>query len=429
MMRFSRTSVLAAALLAAAIVLAADASSASAGIYTVTSCHTDTGKVNNAWTYETTKPSAFIFANNCSNGEGALLPSGVDTRNSLVLQSQLGLHGSGSQAALVFAAPLGTTTTQISYDRQLQVFNSDFWTSRLQTAEATIESCKLSPGWSVCTLAGIGFFGSLHSPVLRLELVDSSNQGSGGGTSSSASAVIREISVQITDNTLPAANTLSGSLVGASNVTSGGTVTVGGSDSTGIKRVEVLLDGQLVDSTANVCNYTYRAPCALTSTSFSSTFNVGTAALAAGSHTLTGRVVDAAENVATRTATFQVAAATTTPPVTSTPPTPKPPTTTPPAAKAATTQSAALKLTSVRLTGKKATVKGTIKKAAKGTVRVKLTWRDAKTKKNRSKTYTAKRSGSKWSLSRAFKPKKAKVSVTFKAKAPWKSATVTKNIR
>lgn len=409
--------------LVAALAMLAMPSGAAAGTYTISACSNSVGWANHAWSTETSAGGLFTTNDFCATG-GSAPTGGVDTTHALALSSQLAAMPAPAFGYLRFDAPIGTSITGFSYNRQLRVFNNGAWRASTSTDDGELEGCQVSGVATYCDAPSAGrpfdVFNALNSSFLRIG-GSCAAACSGGGAVSALSVAAGNINVTVTDPTAPTANDLTGSLPGGSALTGNHQVTVAGSDVVGVKSVDVLIDGNVAGSANNSCDYTYTRPCAQVAPSFSSTFSVNVSALAAGSHTLTGRVVDAANNMSTKSSTFTVYQ----PPVVPPPPPPAPPPA--PPVPTPTPRNSYLRLSSSSINGKTLKVAGLIHSQASGKITVKLTYRDSR-RKLRTKVYTASKSGQRWSIKRSFTPRRASMSIRFAGNSPWVSTSLVKSL-
>lgn len=410
--------------LAAAAVMALAPASASAGTFNVVSCSASNTWVNNSWTTSFSTGGQFDAYTNCNSSSASAI-NGVDVTRALAIATKPVSMPAPASAFWRLDAPSGLTITRLAYNRQMRIYNSGVW--RVQTLADTseLEGCQLGPLDTECNVnagsRGTIAFTSLTATSVRFGASCISGC-IGGGSGPAVAVAAGSMSVTLSDPTNPSANALSGSLPGGSSVTGSQSVTVSGSDLTGIKTASVLIDGNQVNSTNNSsCDFSFTRPCAQISPSFSSTFSVDTSALAPGSHTLTGRVYDAAGNMASSSSSFSVY----TPPLV-TPPVVTPPVVTPPP-PAPTPRNSYLRLTSSSINGKTLKAQGLIHSQASGTITVKVSYRDSKGKA-KTKTYTATKSGQKWTLNKIFTPKKASMSIKFTGNSPWVSVSLVKSL-
>jgi hypothetical protein len=280
-----------------------------AGTFTVSSCDRSTGNVNQAWLASlNSDPAHLDVAVTCPPLAGGTLRQ----------QQEQGLWAAdhlpsttnspdGAQAAWVLTAPAGTSVTHVSYDRFVGSTPELGWVSGLWADGALIDTCSASNGQ--CT--GGGAYGdptgdtaelSMHATQLRFGVRCSEVNSGGCLTGFSGHAVWASMAgsaVTITDNTPPDLGSPTGPLWGAGPAGGyhRGIEQVGftPSDSTGIKQVSLIVDGQASEIRDQACDYTQVAPCP---TLPNQTFNLDTNSLADGSHTIVIAAEDAAGNVA-----------------------------------------------------------------------------------------------------------------------------------
>ena len=169
----------------------------------------------------------------------------------------------------------------------------------------------------------------------------------------------------------------------APSVSANGTVsaTVSGSDQTGVSRLELVVDGQVVASSSRSCDFTRILPCESPGGQVSAQLTSN--GLTPGTHQVVGRAYDAAGNAASTAAQAVVATnppsstpTPTTPPVPT--PTPGPPGTpqsgpTPTPGAGGSSIAAKLKISSVSRSGSRVRVRGSIAKGCRSRLTVKIT--------------------------------------------------------
>ncbi len=419
------------AVVAASLLIASaiGAAGANAGTYNVNACTgMNTTAINNSWTSDVSNASAMLYGQYCDTTGPYTPPGEISYDDTLVMRSALGALPVPTSGYLRFDAPLSTTISAVSGTRLLRIYGDDFWRATFTTDSGELEGCQTTPAVIQCTLSGAFNFTGLNTSWLRFGAYCWSFC-DGGGTSATAHALLYSATVTITDNTPPVANTPTGDLIGT--VTGTKDVTISGSDSTGIKRVDLLIDGNQWYTQSQVCDYTYPAPCAVSSTSWSHTFSTNVTSLANGAHTVAARVYDTAGNTATTSTSFTV----------DNPPAPTPPTgstggsggtgttgTTPPPTPPPAAVDPGLRLVSSTLRKKRLRVVSTTNAAAVGHVDVIVRYRDSK-RKLRTRTFRSVRSGARFTTSRALSASRASITVRFTPGAGWLSSSIVRTLK
>ncbi len=204
----------------------------------------------------------------------------------------------------------------------------------------------------------------------------------------------------------------------APSVSASGTVSavVSGSDQTGISRLELLVDGQVVASSVRSCDFTRILPCASPGGQVNAQLTSN--GLVPGTHQVAGRVYDAAGNAASTAAQAVVAANPPSSPAPPTPPTPTPtplpgpPTPTPGPGPGGPAAAVKLKISSVSRRGSRVRVRGSIAKGCQSRLTIRVTAAGRK----RTAHITSPRSG-RWGAWVSGVRRHAKVRVKVSAKA------------
>jgi hypothetical protein len=305
---------------------------ASSGSYTVAACSTAPGFVNHAFSAVDNDPTHLA--------QGALCPA--LSGGSLLQQQEQGLYTAdklsatsgaitGASAGELFTAPRDTEITELSWDRYLGIHFEANWTVGLWV-DGVIEpsdTCTADYGNGFeCAVGDAYGNANSHQELRGLDAHELlvGVQCAGGGCTSGASihrawASIYDATVTLSDSTPPTIGPFSGSLTeGSESNTQSLNFAV--SDSTGIKELDVALDGEplLGSPGEQACDYTNPVPCPSLPTQ---TYTISTAPLAAGTHTVVVKAIDAAGLLSISSQDFTVVKPpSTTPPGTTTHPSP-----------------------------------------------------------------------------------------------------------
>lgn len=307
------------ALLVATFVVVGWPTTAIAGTFDVTSClHSPTGSANNAWVPSATDATVHT-SSTCSAGMTADPAPVVETLVGLSAGSTWGVTTTnGAEARWRLTAPAGTAITRIRYHRYSGRWSTTYHMPFLRSAEGTIldADCAILP-----TEAGGNDYwchsgaaspngGSAYADVATNTSSLDFGIGCNGACPSTASnyrtwASMYGSTVTITESTPPVLNASSTGAWGDPGWLAGNqTVTVASStDTTGIKRLRLLVDGAPAQTVTPACNYTYVVPCANQS---NVAMALDTTQLADGQRTLTLESTDAANNTTTATKTVRL---------------------------------------------------------------------------------------------------------------------------
>jgi hypothetical protein len=284
--------------------------------YTVPACNTAPGNVNNAW------PATDNDTANISQGIGCPAVTGGST----LQQQEQGLYTvdnltagagaiGGARAGYTLTAPTNTTITELTWDRYLGIHFDESWIVGLWVDGV------LEPSDTCTANFGDGFecsvgaeYGELSSHQ-DLQGLDAHQlfvgvQCASGGCTSGASihhvwASVYDATVTLSDSTPPTLGPFSGSLAGGGVQSGTQNLSFPVSDSTGIKELDVALDGRILPESpgAQSCDYTNPTPCPSLATQ---TYTVNTTALTDGQHTIEVKAIDAAGLVSTASQAFTV---------------------------------------------------------------------------------------------------------------------------
>jgi hypothetical protein len=287
-----------------------------AGSYAVPACTTAPGNVNHAW------PATDNDTANISQGVGCPALMG----SSVLQQQEQGLYTvdnlaaisgaiAGASAGDTFTAPTNTAITELSWTRYMGIHFDASWAVGLWVDGVLrpSDTCTADFGNNFECSVG-GEYGELSSHE-TLQNLDAHQlfvgvQCSGGGCTSGASihhvwASIYDATVTLSDSTPPTIGPFSGPLANGGDETGTQSLAFSVTDSTGIKALDVTLDGATVPGSpgAQSCDYTNPVPCPSLPTQ---TYTIDTTALSAGQHTIEVKAIDAAGLVSTSTQTFTV---------------------------------------------------------------------------------------------------------------------------
>jgi hypothetical protein len=284
--------------------------------YAVTACTTAPGNVNHAW------PAT---DNDIANISQATVCPAL-TGGSTLQQQEQGLYTvdnlsassgaiTGASAGNTFTAPENTTITELSWSRYLGIRFDESWAVGLWVDGVLqpSDTCTADLGNGFECSVG-GEYGELSSQEdlrgLEAHQLFVGVQCASGGCTSGASihrvwASVYDATVTLSDSTPPTIGPFTGTLASGGAQTGMQTLSFPVSDSTGIKELDVTLDGQPLPGSpgAQACDYTNPTPCPFLATQ---TYTVNTTALTDGQHTLEVKAIDAAGLVSTASQPFTV---------------------------------------------------------------------------------------------------------------------------
>lgn len=425
------------ALTLAAAALTAGASTAHAGTYEVVSCGLADG-FNLSWTLETNNPS--IRATDRCGSDVEDDADSINTYNrALGVRTVLGAPDLpvGAAGYLRFEVPAGLTIVALRSAGRSHA-SSESWLTVTETNTGVISSCQSAtacvgdpnatddPGGPTSAIP-------ISPPALWVRRGFRCTQApcEAGVSIHDASRAMWAAGVTVSDQTLPVAalGSVPASVVNGDVLK----VAVSGSDQTGTKRLELLVDGVAVGSSDRGCDYRKVLPCETPGGSVSATFNTPQW-LGVGVHTLAARTVDAAGNVG-QSAPQQITVSpapqdpgpttpATTPPD-STPST-SPPVTTPPTTPPGTTPNtplaAGLRLRSVKRSGTTVRVRGLVAAGCRSRLRIQVRVGG----RTRTVRITAPRTGRWGATIKGVRRGAVRVSVRASASPTCRSAAVTK---
>ncbi len=288
---------------------------ASSDNYAVGACSTALGFVNHAWPAMDNDPANIA--------QGALCPA--RSGGALLQQQEQGLFTvdnlsatsgaiRGASAGYLFTAPTNTEITELSWDRYLGIHFEASWTVGLwiDSVLQPSDTCTADYGNGFeCSAGGAYADTSSHENLrgLAAHQLFVGVQCATGGCTSGASihrawASIYDATVTLSDSTPPTIGPFSGPLTEGSR-SGAQTLTFQVSDSTGIKELDVTLDGETLSGSPGEqsCDYTNPVPCPALPTQ---TYTVNTSALAAGQHTIEVKAINAAGLISTASQLFTV---------------------------------------------------------------------------------------------------------------------------
>jgi hypothetical protein len=289
---------------------------AATATYTVTACTAAPGYVNHAWD-TTDNDDANIT-------QGAICPA--VSGGSTLQQQEQGLYtvdnlaassgaSAGASAGYTFTAPANTTITELVWNRYLGVHFDESWTVGLWADGV------LQPSDTCTADFGNGFECSVGAEYVELsshqdlqgldahQLFVGVECPSGGCTSGASVhhvwASIYDATITLSDSTPPTIGPLSGSLTNGGVQSGIQSLSFPVNDSTGIKELDVTLDGQPLPESpgAQSCDYTDPTPCPSLPTQ---TYMVNTTSLTDGQHVIEVKAIDAAGLVSTVSEPFTV---------------------------------------------------------------------------------------------------------------------------
>mgnify|MGYP000355469546 CR=1 FL=1 len=287
----------AAAMLVLGAGLLAGPASASAGTYVVNACGPSAQNTNHSWTLTNTL-AGVVAGNGCGT---------ADIYGGLYVRERVGGTPSpltNNQAAgWTFTAPPGLTIAGITYKRWLYKNDDNLHAALTNANGAILEECGIAFPADACSVGGagdasksvpasgttaltIGVSCRLVAPFVRCS--------AGGGIKPGFVASLDDAAVTVTDTGPPVTTAPSGGLYGGGWLRGVQSVSVGGSDASGVSRAVVLADGSEVARTDRPCDFTYAKPCS--DAPAGTAVSVDTAKLADGQHMVQAGVVDAAGN-------------------------------------------------------------------------------------------------------------------------------------
>ncbi len=297
-------------LLATALLTLVLAGAADAGSYDVTSCGAAPGAVNNAWQNMGSNSATMATSQDCYAGVSGDAGPNVNFVRGISAATVLdgGTPAAGATAYWRISAPAGAAITRIRYHRYAgELDNEDFGQFLRNGAGASVDSaCNIVHPAFWCAIGApnlsSGAYADITTNTSHLDFgvtCGASVACSPSGALHKTWASIYGSTVTITESTAPtlAVDTAHGAWAGSSWLKGAQEVRVGSaSDTTGIKRLRLLVDGQEVARNDRTCDYTYTVPCS-SATNAVLSFNASN--LAEGEHALTVEATDAANNVTT----------------------------------------------------------------------------------------------------------------------------------
>src|SRR4051794_26770994 len=313
----------------AALLAAIFAAPARAGTYDVTTCSpSGLGGVNHAWNYavrrldqgalNNNEPRAYLVDTSCTDQNGLW----IRTNPAFGEKSSWGVWANWEFTAPPNALVVGLKLWR--YSRVWQTDNGDkagrwdthVWQDSLVELGGEIggtlgpDQCKPGfAGFSNPCVRGAPGFGAnamssyvLATPVVGLGIVCASDKGMldwcrqvGPDSGPAGQFAMRAAVVTVRDDVAPTVQA-SGSLLDPGWRLGNETITFNGTDNTGIRSAQLLLDGQLRASKDFSCDYTYATPCASVS---KQSLSLRSAPITDGTHQVQLVVTDAAGNTGT----------------------------------------------------------------------------------------------------------------------------------
>lgn len=276
------------------ILLLHGAGQASAGTYTVNSC--GSGASSTSWTQFNSDTASMQAGRACGAGG---TNGGLYVQDYLGSQGGTGLTFSGSAATFTLAAPSGSSITGLTYSRHMDKTGDDgAWKVQTRAGVSVLEECAYDPAvQSTCVVGADGgafaTFSGLSASSLSFGIWCDTGCGAGFALHR-AHIVVYSTSVTISDPIPP-------DQVAVSDVPAGwqrGTVavTAAGRDRLGVKKREILIDGNVKGSVSEACDDTSLTPCAGPGQLVSGPVSVDSTGVPEGTHTVTARITDAADN-------------------------------------------------------------------------------------------------------------------------------------
>jgi hypothetical protein len=289
--------------IAALICALAAAAPADAATYNVTACAAGGGNgINNSWANFSEGGVSVPYGSGCWPGRG--LANDIN-------QNAAASAGDGVR----LTAPAGAALSALTVTYQGS-WTGGTWGGQIDDSQTVLWCATFSgypcgvyppaPGWW-------GFYGpaTIHLTgswqTLRLDGFCHSI----GGCQGDLQTAWRDVAVTVSKTTGPALALTGGSLLSAAPLAGSQTLAWKASDTTGIRRVRLLVDGAVAGEQVESCDYTYVAPCP----NASGSFTLDTTKLPDGKHTFTVEARDATDaNAATQSGSFEVANAVPAPP-------------------------------------------------------------------------------------------------------------------
>lgn len=285
------------ALLAAVAAMAWSPSAAKAGTFDVLSCNSAPGYVNNAWYssstgYASTRlqcPAGYGLEASASAGSCYAISPSFSTSRSFAESTTCTMLPGGT-AKWVLTAATGTT---------LQSFQGTWRCSGTSSfGKVGVRSPSGGTGTGACTSSGFTpvsrAFNAGATVVELFATFNSCHISDPGCSGHQVSAALAEARTTVRDDQLPTSAVRGGSLTTGGVKTGIHAVTFDASDSVGVRRAELLVDGDPRAAVDYTCDYSRTAPC---SSQTGSSLVVDTARFADGAHEYWVEVEDAAGNL------------------------------------------------------------------------------------------------------------------------------------
>jgi hypothetical protein len=284
--------------------------------YAVPVCTSAPGDVNHAWPATDNDPANI--------SQSVICPA--LTGGSTLQQQEQGLYTvdnfsassdaiTGASAGYTFTAPVNTAITELSWDRYLGIHFDEKWSVGLWVDGVVQPSdtctADFGDGFECSVGGGYGQLSSheelqgLDAQQLFVGVRCAVGECTSGASTHRVWASVYDATVTLSDSTPPTIGPFTGTLASGGVQTGTQTLSFPVSDSTGIKELDVTLDGQPLPGSpgAQSCDYTNPTPCPSLATQ---TYTVNTTALTVGQHTIEVKAIDAAGLVSTASQPFTV---------------------------------------------------------------------------------------------------------------------------
>jgi hypothetical protein len=276
---------------------------ANAGTYAVVSCLD--GAASAGWTVYNGYVTGIQTGRSCGS-DGTL--GGMYAQDHLASEGGgAGGNGSGAIGVFTLTAPVGTVITGFTYSRYMDKAGDDgSWRVQSRADDVVLEECYYDASIDGSCSVGMGggepaTFTGLHANALHFGIWCMPY---GGGIACTSGYAIHHAQIVVYSTSVTINDPVPPDQVSVSGVPGGWqrgviSVTATGRDSLGIKRREVLIDGAVKGSVAGVCDPTSLTPCETPGQGVSGAVSVDTTGLAEGTHSVSARAIDAAENATT----------------------------------------------------------------------------------------------------------------------------------
>jgi hypothetical protein len=255
---------------AAAAMVAAHATAAWAGSYTVSACSPFT--TAGPWSEVNSFPAGLTAGNLC--GGPAVGPLGGGNHGALYAQDDTASPGThipgGAQAGWLFTAPSDTTITGVSYYRNLAATTDNLIVglfqengAQIETCQGTFENdydCSIPNNQAPANFSGLSASGLFFGVECQLQGAEEYCL-SGSPSDQFAAADMYSVAVTLTENSSPTVSSVGGALWGGGVVSGTLPLSFQASDPSGIEGV-TLRDGVTLGADAQEsCDFTETVPC------------------------------------------------------------------------------------------------------------------------------------------------------------------------